>query len=147
MVFISITRLRVKSVYYLLPFMLANESSVKQLHKTKGFLGGSELIDKGRTYWTVTLWRDDADMKVFRSSAAHRKAMQKLPVWCDEASYLHWMQDECKQPDWKTIAQKMLAEGKISKVRNPSVNQVSMAYPEIKWTRFERKFKPGMVSI
>ncbi len=142
MVFISATRLRIKSVFYLLPFMRANESSVKQLNKTPGLLGGSELVDKNLTFWTITMWQGDADMKAFRNSAPHRKAMQKLPLWCDEASYLHWTQEEAILPDWDTVYRKMIAEGKLSKVRNPSSNQNSGMYPEIKWTRFERKFIP-----
>jgi hypothetical protein len=32
-------------------------------------------------------------MKMFRNGEAHRKAMQKLPFWCDEAAYTHWQQE------------------------------------------------------
>ncbi len=87
-----------RSFYYLIPFFIANELSVKQLKKTNGFLGGSELTDKNLTFWTLTMWKSDANMKDFRSSIPHRKAMQKLPDWCDEASYVHWMQDEIDLP-------------------------------------------------
>ena len=142
MIFISATRLRVKSFLYLVRFIIANEAAVKQLNKTEGFLGGRELIDKNLTFWTLTIWDSDVSMKQFRNSLPHRKAMQKLPFWCDEASYIHWTQAENQFPGWKTIYEKMLADGKTSKVRNPSENQLNKNYPEIKWTKLERNFKP-----
>ena len=142
MIFISATRLRIKSVLYLVRFMIANEASVKQLNITEGFLGGKELIDKNLTFWTLTMWDGEVNMKQFRNSLPHRKAMQKLPFWCDEASYIHWTQAESEFPGWKTICEKMLAEGTATKVRKPSQNQLSKKYDEIKWTKLERNFKP-----
>ena len=142
MIFISVTRLRVKSILYLLRFVIANEASVKQLNKTEGFLGGRELIDKKLTFWTLTMWDNEVSMKQFRNSLPHRKAMQKLPFWCNEASYLHWIQAENELPGWKSIHDKMLKNGISTKVRNPSEIQLSKKYPEIKWTKLERKFKP-----
>lgn len=120
---------------------MANESSINQLIKTAGFLGGRELIDKHLTFWTLTMWESDANMRDFRNSSPHRKAMQKLPIWCDEASYIHWIQEEPKLPEWKFISGKMSTEGKISKVRNPSGNQITKNYAEIKWTKLERTLK------
>lgn len=142
MVFISATRLRVKSIIYLFPFFRANEASVKQLLKTQGFLGGLELVDKKLTFWTLTMWNIDASMKEFRNSIPHRKAMQKLPYWCDEASYVHWTQNEDVLPGWNTVYEKIIAEGKITKVRQPSPNQLYKNYPEIKWKKIQRVFKP-----
>ncbi|MEP6926462.1 MAG: hypothetical protein ABI834_02445 [Ginsengibacter sp.] len=136
----SATRLRVKSLLHLPGFIIANETSVKQLKKTEGFLGGKELIDKSLTFWTITLWKDNESMKRFRNSLPHKKAMQKLPFWCNEASYIHWILEGNYLPDWKTIHDKMVLEGKVSKVRNPSKNQLSKNYPEIKWTKLERNF-------
>src|SRR6476661_3948371 len=103
MIFISATRLRVSSLRYLFGFFRANEASVKELVKTKGFLDGKELIDKHLTFWTLTLWDDMENMKRFRNSEAHRKAMQKLPVWCDEAAYVHWLQDNNIIPGWTEV--------------------------------------------
>lgn len=141
MVFISATRLRVRSVIYLPAFMRANNASVKELLKTKGLIAGKELIDKGLTFWTVTLWAADADMKSFRSSDAHRKAMQRLPDWCNEASYVHWQQEDAVVPAWNTIHEKMVTEGKMSKVRNPSARQTEKLFPSPRWSKTERVFK------
>ena len=145
MVFISATRLKIRYAWHLLPFFLANEAAAKQLCITNGFIEGMELIDKNFTFWTLTMWHMDADMKTFRNSEAHKKAMQKLPFWCNEASYVHWTQEEQQLPDWETVYTKITTDGKITKVRKPSANQLNNTFPEIKWAKTARKFKPLVI--
>ena len=142
MYFVSVTRLRVKSFISLPRFFMANEASIKQLRQTIGFVEGIELVGKGLTFWTMTLWESESNMKEFRNSAPHRKAMQQLPDWCDEASYLHWMQEEKSLPDCETAYGKMITEGKTTKVRFPSANQISKSYPVIRWNKSGRKLAP-----
>jgi hypothetical protein len=144
MYFISATRLRVKSIFFLPSFFISNEASLKELKVTKGFIEGKELVDKKLTFWTLTLWESDGDMRAFRNSVPHRKAMQQLPNWCDEASYTHWMQEEKSLPDWTTVYNKMITEGKTTKVRKPSANQTDKSYPLIKWIKTERPLKRGL---
>ncbi len=141
MPFVSVTRLRVKSILYLIPFMRANEASAQELKLSRGLLKGKELIDKKLTFWTITLWEDEESMRGFRSSLSHRNAMQHLPKWCNEASYHHWVQEENEFPEWKTVSEKLFTEGKLSKVRNPSKAQVANQFPQIKWTKTERALK------
>ncbi len=141
MPFVSVTRLRVKSLWYLFSFFKANEASIKELKASKGFLKGKELIDKKLTFWTITLWDDEASMKGFRGSLSHRNAMQHLPEWCNEASYHHWIQAENEIPNWDIASEKLFTQGKLSKVRNPSKEQTLNQFPLIKWTKTERKLK------
>lgn len=121
--------------------MRANEASVKELKNAEGLIKGVELIDKKLTFWTLTIWEDEASMKGFRGSPSHRNAMQHLPNWCNEASYHHWMQEGMELPDWQTVSEKLFMEGKLSKVRNPSKAQIANQFPSIKWTKTERKLK------
>ena len=141
MPFVSVTRLRVKSLFFLIPFMRANEASVKEIKVSKGLLKGKELIDKKLTFWTVTIWENEESMKEFRGSIAHRNAMQQLPIWCNEASYHHWIQEDDELPSWDTISKKLFSEGRLSKVRNPSKAQIENHFPLIKWTKTERRLK------
>jgi len=141
MPFVSVTRLRVKSIFFLIPFMRANEASVKDLKESRGLLKGKELIDKKLTFWTITIWENEESMKGFRGSSSHRIAMQQLPKWCNEASYHHWVQEHDEFPSWSTISEKLFSEGRLSKVRNPSKAQVENRFPSIKWTKTERKLK------
>lgn len=123
--------------------MRANSAAAKVLVRTKGFLGGKELIDKGLTFWTLSVWNDDADMKSFRNSAAHKAAMQKLPYWCKEASYVHWIQEGIEIPAWSIASERLLQEGRLTKVRRPTANQLANTFPPIQWSRMERIFKPA----
>jgi hypothetical protein len=141
MIFISATRLRVKSFIYLFKFMSVNEASVKEIKRIEGFLGGRELVDKNLVFWTLTMWDNDNSMKQFRNSVPHKKAMQKLPYCCCEASYIHWLQEENILPDWKVVEEKMLTEARLTKVRNPSKDQIAKNYPGIKWTKLQRDLK------
>jgi hypothetical protein len=99
------------------------------------------LIDKNFTFWTITVWEDEISMKSFRNSTSHRIAMQKLPKWCDEASYHHWVQEDREFPTWEIISEKLYSEGKLSKVRNPSKAQIENKFPKIRWTKTERRLK------
>lgn len=141
MPFLSITRLKVGSISSLLPFMRANEASAKQLAKTPGLIAGKELIDKNLTFWTMTLWENDSRMLVFRNSAAHRIAMQNLPFWCNEASYFHWIQESRELPGWLEASQRLIKEGKLTKVRKPTARHIANDFPPVKWTKIERIFK------
>lgn len=129
MYFISVTRLRVKSIWYLPQFILASEASLKQLKKTPGFIEGKELIDKHLTFWTLTMWRDEASMKIFRNGKPHQTAMRKLPGWCDEAAYVHWTTEDPGLPEWLTAHEKLITIGRVTKVKEPTANQLNKNYP------------------
>ena len=58
MPFVSITRLRVRSWRFLPGFAFHVWRSVRQVRAATGFQGGSLLPERGRTFWTMTLWDD-----------------------------------------------------------------------------------------
>jgi hypothetical protein len=144
MYFVSVTRLRVRSLLFLPRFFWANEASVKAIKKVPGFIEGKELIDKGFTFWTVTIWQSPEAMKQFRNNDPHKSIMRKLPAWCDEAAYIHWTQETNDFPDWGTIYWRLLDEGKITKVKQPSPQQERMTYPAPSRTNFARPIKPSI---
>lgn len=141
MPFISMTRLRLKSFGKLIPFMRANNASIKDLNRCEGLLEAKELIDKNFTFWTLTLWKDPESMKQFRNGTAHAQAMRNLPDWCDEASYHHWETEDQHLPDWQTASQKLITEGRMTKVRFPSANQLTGKFPDLQWTKTSRNIK------
>ncbi len=53
--FLSVTRLRIRSLRFLLPFLWRNQGTVRQIQITPGFIEGKLLPDAKRTFWTVTL--------------------------------------------------------------------------------------------
>lgn len=118
--FISVTRLRVRSYLYLLPFMWDSLRSARQARRAPGFLGGKLMGDGRKTSWTVTAWADESSMRAFRNSDAHRNAMPKLFDWGEESSYAHWEQETAQLPDKKEAHRRLRDEGRLSKVRRPS---------------------------
>ena len=98
MAFVSITRLRIRSWRFMPLFAVHTLRTLTQTRQADGFIGGSLLADRKRTFWTMTLWRDQADMKRYMTNGAHLKAMPHLLDWCDEASVVHWAQDDEMAP-------------------------------------------------
>lgn len=129
MTFVSVTRLRLRSWRFVPAFLWTNELIVQQLTRSSGFRKGKLLIDKHRTFWTVTMWSDQASVRQFRDAASHRIAMPKLLNWCDEASLAHWEQSGDTLPDWPDAWTRLLRHGRASKVRYPSAEHARLAFP------------------
>lgn len=125
MPFISVTRLRVRSIRYLPQFIWKALLTARQAERAHGFLGGRLARDAKNTFWTLTAWKDAAAMKAYRDTGAHRGVMPKLLDWCDEASVVHWDQESAELPDWQEAHRRMVAEGRTSKVRHPSPAQAA----------------------
>lgn len=67
-------------------------------------------------------------MRAYITGGSHLKAMPKLLDWCDEASIVHWTQDDDAIPDWSTAARRMRVEGRPSKVRYPAPNHAELDF-------------------
>src|SRR5262249_31015517 len=98
MAFVSVTRLRVRSIWFVLPFVLASRRSRQQLRRSPGFIEGRLTIEFPMAFWTMSIWRSHDDMRGFRNAPPHLDAMRRLPRWCDEASYVHWEQRDTELP-------------------------------------------------
>jgi hypothetical protein len=84
MPFISITRLRVRSVRFLPLFVLFAFRSLRQVKTAAGFQNGSLLADRDWTFWTMTAWDNQDSMRRFMAAGSHKEAMPRLLDWCDE---------------------------------------------------------------
>jgi len=130
MAFVSVTRLRLRSVRYLIPFTIYALLSSRQARRSKGNLGLKLLRDANQTFWTLTAWQDEEAMRSFMMSGSHRRAMPKLLDWCDEASVAHWKQETSELPSWDQAHRKIVEQGRPSKVRFPSSDHVAGRIPE-----------------
>ncbi|MBD1834378.1 hypothetical protein H6F61_17170 [Cyanobacteria bacterium FACHB-472] len=129
MVFISATRLRVRSPLYLPAFLWNNVLSTWQIVNTPGFLKGQLLRDSNGTFWTLTAWEEQAAMKFYRNSGAHRNVMPRLQDWCDEASVVHWQQEDSNLPDWGEVHRRMVTNGHPTKLSKPSPAHLERKIP------------------
>jgi hypothetical protein len=82
-------------------------------------------------------------MDAFRISGAHRSVMPKLLNWCDEVAVVHWNQEASELPSWQEAHQRMVKEGKPSKVNYPSPAQASSHIPAPELGRIELTLKPA----
>lgn len=128
MPFISVTRLRIRSIRFLPPFALHAFRGLTQARKASGFQGGSLLAERARTFWTMTAWDGEDDMRQFMVAGAHAKAMPHLPDWCDEASVVHWVGADGPLPPWTEADRRMREGGRPSKVRNPTSRHANLGY-------------------
>lgn len=128
MVFISVTRLHLKSPLYLPTFWWHTALSAWQIINTPGFLGGKFLGDDRGGNWTLTVWEKQAAMKYYRNSGAHRRVMPNIQKWCDEAAVVHWEQPD-GNPTWEEIHRRMIAQGHITRLSQPSVAQLEKKIP------------------
>ena len=122
---VSITRLRVRSIWYLPLFLLHAMRTSAQAQKAEGVLGAQTRFEKNNVVWTKTVWQDEALMKKYRGSGAHQAAMRLLSEMCSEASVTRWTQDTADLPTWEEAHRRMLTEGRLSKVKHPSPLQAA----------------------
>jgi heme-degrading monooxygenase HmoA len=130
----SVTRLRVRSIRFLPSFLWRTFLSKRQAEHAPGFVGGRLLIDSGLTFWTLTAWQSEQAMRGFRASGAHSRVMPRLAEWCNEAAYAHWIQPGNSIPTWQDAHERLLAEGRLSRVEHPSQNHLDrqFARPRVK---------------
>jgi hypothetical protein len=128
MIFVSLTRLRVRSIRFLPLFAFYTFGALEQVKKAPGFQKGALLTDRSWTFWTMTAWDTQENMRRFMTTGAHKKAMTGLLHWCDEASVAHWTQPEATLPSWTEADKRMREVGRISKVRHPSPQHATLTY-------------------
>jgi hypothetical protein len=120
---IAVTRLRLRSVRFLVPFLWYAVPSGRQAKGWPGNRGAMFRRSRGLRFWTVTAWQEEAALNAYRVASPHREAMPWLLGWCDEAAVAHWLQESATLPTWEEAAARLRAEGRLSKVRYPSPDQ------------------------
>ena len=128
MPFVSVTRLRLRSIRFLPAFVRHNLRALAQVKAAPGFRGGSLLADRALAFWTLTAWDDPAAMRAYMTAGAHRASMPYLLDWCDEASVAHWEQDGDALPEWTEAERRMRGEGRPSKLRHPGPRHADLGF-------------------
>ena len=128
MPFVSLTRLRIRSIRFLPFFAFHTLRSTRQVRHAPGFLTGALLPDRNFAFWTLTAWDSQQSMRNYMLNGSHKTAMTHLLHWCDEASVAHWEQPTATLPSWLEADQRMRSTGRISKVHHPSPNHANLTY-------------------
>ena len=130
MTFVSLTRLRIRSIRYLPFFAIYTVRSLRQVKKAPGFRAGALLPDRSWTFWTMTAWDERDSMRRYMTTGPHKSAMPHLMHWCDEASVAHWEQEDTTLPSWEEADRRMRQTGRASKVNHASPEHASLNYRE-----------------
>ena len=135
MAVVSVTRLRLRSWRFFPAFLRYAIPSNMQARRAPGNRAVQTLREPGNVFWTLSLWESESAVQQFMISGAHGRVMPRLLDWCDEASVARWTQDDDALPTWQAAHARMMAEGRRSKVRNPSPAQERFEYPAPKASR------------
>jgi hypothetical protein len=127
--FVSVTRLRLRSIRYLPAFLWMSLLSLLQAKRAPGNLKVKLVKDANLTFWTLTAWEKETMMRSYIKAGSHRQAMSKLVEWCDEAAIVHWYQETSELPNLKEAHRRMQIEGRLSKVNHPSSAQILNQIP------------------
>jgi hypothetical protein len=121
MAFLSVTRLRLRSVRFLPHFVWHAVGSQRQAVKAPGNLRVLVRRSRGLVFWTATLWQDRESMAAYRGSGAHRTAMPGLKEWCNEAATAGIATDLTADTlTWDAAVGVLQQHGRNSAVRFPS---------------------------
>jgi heme-degrading monooxygenase HmoA len=132
--FISVTRLRIRSIRFMPFFAIHTQRSLSQVRRAPGFRTGALLPDRSFTFWTLTAWDSQEDMRRYMTTGSHKTVMPRLMHWCDEASVAHWTQEDETLPSWIEADQRMRSEGRASKLNHPGPNHADLTYREPRTT-------------
>lgn len=132
--FISLTRLRIRSWRFMPGFALHAIRTRSQCSRAAGFLRGALLPDRELTFWTLTVWDNQASMRDYMISGDHKVAMPKLMRWCDQASVAHWNAASDAVPQWAEADRRMRAEGRPSKLLHPAAGHQDLTFAEPRTT-------------
>lgn len=121
----SVTRFRLRSPHPvgLALFFWHTLASARQSEATPGFLGGRLFRDAKLTFWTVTLWEDEAAMRRFRNAGRHLRAMQamqRLASFCSEAAVVSWPSLTAELPTPEELYRRLVDEGRFYTLSRPS---------------------------
>ena len=104
---ITITSIRLKSIWKFFKLSLFALQNTKQLHKSKGMLKFKKT-GLGRLHYTLTVWETEDDLKTFAyGNGSHKQFMSRSKEIASEIGTYTFESNEI--PDWKT-AKKLLSE-------------------------------------
>src|SRR5215470_10287690 len=126
---VVITRLRLKDPALFDEFFASAVAAVEQAQSSSGNLAADVLADANNTYWTRTAWQERRAMHDFVGAEPHRGIMRRLDDWCDEATFIDWEQDSAEIPDWQAGHARLIADGHVATLTEPSAAHQTRAFP------------------
>lgn len=122
MAYLSMTRLKLKSPRYLIPFWFHTQRVVKQIKESEGFLQVKLLVTHNLSMWTMTLWASEEALDNFYLIGAHLLVMKKLSEFSSEAMAGHQEIESNELPSWEYVRNELCRIGYLGKLKEPSTD-------------------------
>jgi Domain of unknown function (DUF3291) len=108
--FVTITSLKLKSVWGFFKLSLHGLKISNQAKKEKGFVS-IKSTGFGYFHYTLTHWKSEEDLKRFAYSGAHKEAMKEGAMLAEEIRTYTFEADEL--PNWKEAKMMLNQKGKL----------------------------------
>lgn len=128
MAVIVVTRLRLRDPALFDEFFAAAVAVAEQAQGSEGNLGADFLADAGNVYWTRTVWQARDPMNAFVGAEPHLATMSRIADWCDEATFIDWVQASPELPDWQTGYDRIVAAGQSAELTHPTKEHETRAF-------------------
>jgi anti-sigma regulatory factor (Ser/Thr protein kinase) len=99
------THSRTKGLRYALPVLLAARRIERELEHAPGCERHASVIAGPRELWTLTIWRDAADMRECMRGGAHGAVIWKQPSWLDSYWGMRWRPGQLRSGEWEGPAE------------------------------------------
>lgn len=123
------TRLKLRSPKYLIPYLIQSEQIITQIVVSQGFLKGKILATLGLSMWTATLWSDRDASYAFHLRGKHQNSMPLFRDWAEEAVLGVQTISSEQLPSWSHIAKKLEEIGHFYRLDRCSENHLNQIIP------------------
>jgi hypothetical protein len=137
---VSITRLRLVRWTKIFKFFALSSPAIDQAIQDPDCLAGATYSGPGLTFWTATLWKDEASMRMYVQSGAHQATLPWLSRICSEGATTHYKTDKRELPQRSEVVKKLAQSPKFFRVEKPSAAHEAKTIPNIP-PKLTRQFK------
>jgi len=113
---VAVTRLQLKGIFKLLPFLFHLVPSYFQALKAPGNIKVEVIKKKGVHVWIMSAWEDRAAMEAFVQEQPHRDAMADIGRVCRDAAMAHWEMETLDGFTWEVAEKYLEADGRRPRI-------------------------------
>ncbi|WP_433249122.1 DUF3291 domain-containing protein [Actinomadura nitritigenes] len=107
------SRLEVRSLRHVPGFLLASLSLLRQARRSDGAHGvalKAQLL--GRTFWTLSAWRDEKAIRAYAAAEPHRSTMRAKRAVMRDSTFVFWQAEGADLPVTWEEARRRIAESR-----------------------------------
>jgi hypothetical protein len=103
-------------------FFWSARACINQAKNDPKCLAGATYPGPGLTFWTATIWEDEASMVAYVRTPPHGPTLRYLKVWCSEAATGHLEVNAPVLPKPEALPALLSARPKFFPVKHPAMD-------------------------